>query len=258
MYSIICPTMWFGTGIKEMLPLMDQHPLVDDIILINNNKNNTPDWFIQYQKQSSKIRIDPFGEDNVFVNPAWNWGVSVAKNDKVCLLSDDITFDVNVLDKLKYKILPTTGCIGFFIDNVNTSDVIKEMPQGFGCLIFLHKNNFTPIPDELKIYYGDLWIWETYLKKKITPIVIRGFKINFQHDKMGNTSELPQFREIKQQEHLSWVKLHESKTEHYWEVLCDGKTDSYYSTYEEAYRNVIGHSDTTRYHMKECLGKMKC
>ena len=41
MISVIIPTMWKAEHLKRMLPMLDAHPLIGEIILIDNDRLKT-------------------------------------------------------------------------------------------------------------------------------------------------------------------------------------------------------------------------
>ncbi len=168
-FSVIIPTMWRAKEfIKIALGNYCNHPLVDEIILIDNDTNKTPDWDIL---NNPKIRSFK-QERNIFVNPAWNFGVAVAKNNKLCIVNDDIVFDPKLFDKVYELVIPQNGTIGMVtgeekFNHPPTTDGsisfkvwnMGDNTHGFGQLMFLHKNNWKPILDGLNIYYGDEFIF---------------------------------------------------------------------------------------------------
>ena len=108
---------------------------------------------------------------NIFVNPAWNLGVKLAKNEYICLLNDDIHFNfttiINNFKKIwsEYK---NVGIIGYNankrteynVDLNNDSDVltlteINSVPIGFGCCMFMKKDDYMYIDETYKVYWGD-------------------------------------------------------------------------------------------------------
>jgi hypothetical protein len=44
-------------------------------------------------------------------------------------------------------------------------------------LLFISKDDYYPIPDEFKIWYGDEWLWEYNLKKGTNPRILLNYKI---------------------------------------------------------------------------------
>lgn len=162
MYSVIIPTMWkcarfnLGYTINELC----KHPLVGEVIIIDNTD------------RVDEIKVDPkikhiLEGKNTYVNPAWNKGVELAKYDKLLILNDDIWMDWKILDILEPYITPQNGLIGLDEQEYNIEhtghefglEPISHRNGGFGCAMFLHKENYTPIPNEMKIWGGDDWLF---------------------------------------------------------------------------------------------------
>lgn len=171
-YTVVVPTMWRANDI--FLPFLKglcDHTLVDQIILINNDRSNTPADL----PKNSKLEVLDFGK-NVYVNPAWNIGAGKSRNSRICILNDDISFDTQLLEKLYGLITPEAGIFGLCpgVADFNqipvttkTIDIVPWKPgqhtYGFGCLMFLHKSNYRYIPKGLDIYYGDNWLFDLQL-----------------------------------------------------------------------------------------------
>lgn len=158
--SVIIPTMWIPETFEEQLN--DLVHFVDDIIIINNNVKITPTWDI-LKNQTIRVFDQP---ENIYVNPAWNLGVEQAKNDTLCLLNDDILFNYYILDRVEdFKhIAPDYGIIGLHMMSKFNSSV-SLIPTdvrcwGFGCMMFLDKSSYHVIPEELKILYGDDYLFD--------------------------------------------------------------------------------------------------
>src|ERR1035437_1472826 len=102
MYTVILPIMWLAPEITMMLPLIDAHPLVGEILVINNNVPATPDWFKHGKWKKVKAFNPP---SNIYICAAWNLGVKESQYDKIWFLSDDILFDIRVFDFLHDKVI---------------------------------------------------------------------------------------------------------------------------------------------------------
>ena len=130
---------------------------VGEIILIDNTNNTIP------------IKLDKLVHicegRNTYVNPAWNKGVEMSKYDKLCILNDDIWFDWNKLGEISELISDGFGLIGMSPNNYNKPiEELKLIPTnfrstGFGCCFFIHKNNWDEIPNDLKLWCGDDWLF---------------------------------------------------------------------------------------------------
>lgn len=182
MISVIIPTMWKPAHIMHMLPILQEHDLIGEIIIIDNDTSKTNNDIHQY----SKVVHLP-QKENIYVNPAWNLGYKVSKFDKLCFLNDDVIFNTNCIEYLYDKINENNGLIGFsemsycgfspeifdsikntglgdavYLEELNIYDnpEMSGMPHTYyGCCFFLHKKRFFEIPSEFKIYFGDLFLY---------------------------------------------------------------------------------------------------
>jgi GT2 family glycosyltransferase len=112
-------------------------------------------------------------KENLFVNKSWNIGVELAKNNIVCLLNDDIEINFQTIkNNLEAIINLDFGIIGFDANknlgtDFNTNVDVFEFKEaecrylGFGCMMFIRKENYVKIDERLKIFFGDdiLYWW---------------------------------------------------------------------------------------------------
>ena len=207
MYSIIVPTIWRGDEIRLMLPYIDKHPLIGEIIIINNAVNNTPDWFLN--STYTKVRTFDMSQ-NTYVNPAWNIGVRNATYDKICLLSDDVFFDPQVFEVLNDKLSPNDGCAGPAMlppHNISAGIEVQNrtpnlnMTNGYGILLFFNKQNYVPIPKPLKIYFGDVWIYMQSIIQNKEPRMLHNFNIR---TVLGTSSTTDTFNKVASDDFIWW------------------------------------------------------
>ena len=160
MFTVIIPTMWKPDTFEEQLNSLCCSEYVDEIILINNDKFSTPDFNIL--KHIKILHINP--PENLLVNPSWNLGVMLSNNNNICLLNDDILFDINVFKFMSNH--KDKSLCGLSMDNKDENFRLLEAngrTHGFGCMMFIRKDNYAYIPDELLIYYGDDYLF--YMNK---------------------------------------------------------------------------------------------
>jgi len=163
-WSVIIPTLWRSDRISKLINDLDATSRINEIILIDNAPEQAPKTI-----SSPKLKIISKGE-NIFVNPAWNWGIQEAVNEYVVLCNDDIAFDMKIFEELEGAGL-SDAAIGCHYENF----IMEQKPhgqmflhdghcigKGWGCLIFIKKSNYIPIPSELKIWCGDDWIVHTH------------------------------------------------------------------------------------------------
>lgn len=206
MISVIMPTMWVGAHYHTMLNAFNDHPSVGEIIIIDNDTSKTDQSILQL----SKAKHFP-QQQNIYVNPAWNLGAKLAQYDQLCFYSDDGLFNVSILEKMTGAITTSSGLFGIgvdcyliyepyitsLVDDGNSMqlipiDTFAENP-GYGTCLFIHKENYHEIPDKLKIYWGDTYL---FYKNRING------KQNYEIcdiqvlTKVATTSSNPQFKQI--------------------------------------------------------------
>ena len=196
MISVIMPTIWKGKQYKTMLPLFNQHPLIDDIVIIDNKNKDCDTSLFELEKISFCV-----SDKNLYVNKSWNMGVKKAYYNKLCFYSDDVLFDFKVIDAVYQHISEDTGMIGFSEESILDayeeqalmgyySDIevatCNVMPYGYASTFFLHKNNYHAIPKEFQIYFGDTFLFHMNKKLGKRNLVVNNFEVR---TNMGTTSK---------------------------------------------------------------------
>jgi GT2 family glycosyltransferase len=176
MITFIIPTMWKSDRIHETIQFFKTSTRRDIELIIIDNTNS------EFSDPDPRITVIKFKE-NIFVNPAWNIGVSLATNPYICLVNDDVVLNCNCLLNNLDSIIatdPDFGIIGLYKRNFLLNDVnqdqdqvemieIQSRPFGFGCMMLMKKVNYLEIPSDLKIFYGDDLLWaynKTVMKRK--------------------------------------------------------------------------------------------
>jgi glycosyltransferase involved in cell wall biosynthesis len=175
LFSVITPTMWRCPELFELsLNQLVTHDLVDEIIIINNAVEQTPNWPVLGHEKIKMLNQT----SNIKVNPAWNLGVATSRNPLICIANDDILFDIKLFNRIRPKLTPHAGAFGIISGEAKfghpeltdgSIDFIEWSPgkiiHGFGQLMFVHKDNWLPIIDGLEIYFGDDFIFHSQLIK---------------------------------------------------------------------------------------------
>ena len=148
-FSIVIPTMWLSDKLYHMLERYESDDHVKEVIVINNDPLKTPDLSM-YKKVSMHTR-----GYNIFVNPAWNWGASMAKYNLI-IANDDILIENTwkVFDLISSCEFNIVGAKIAESEGEGKVQQIKNFPSNsYGC--FMYVKDYKIIPDELKIWYGD-------------------------------------------------------------------------------------------------------
>lgn len=200
-YSVIIPTIQKAWSITKMLlESILKDNLVGEVILINNG--GPPINLVD-----GKLKIVNL-QENIFVNPAWNLGVSLAKFDNIALVNDDIILPNNIFGKIvnlegygivgcNPELATTDETFEEFDCEVNGIKEIGDRPNHFGVFMVFRKDKYIPIPDKYKIWCGDDWLIS---KNKNNGVLNTKIKI-----KECATTNLPEFHNRK---HLD-LKIYE-------------------------------------------------
>jgi len=202
-FSIVIPTLWKSNRTKKLLSDLNECEYVDEIIVINNQLTDVLDGKVE------KVRHVSFGK-NIYVNPAWNLGIELAKNESIALLNDDINFDPNIFGLITNDILNQYGIIGMGEGNYRGNIDEERGPYldvwqpgvndwGWGCFIMLNRTNWIEIPNNIKIWYGDNFIKDVNPSSKA---VLRNFKVDTE---MSTTSDEPIWDEIKKEDYNNFI-----------------------------------------------------
>jgi hypothetical protein len=166
MISFIIPTLLKPITLFNLVNKLTLSPLVAEMIIINNSLEDL-------NFNSDKVIIHT-PKINMFVNPSWNKGVSIARGEYICLCNDDIDFDIDILDVIYNKLSKfNVGIIGPSESCFNHQSKVAAIKfkasyninYGFGTLMFLKKESYVQIPESLKIWCGDDFLFHSQLRK---------------------------------------------------------------------------------------------
>lgn len=199
MISVIMPSLFMIDGTVERIKQVCAHPLVGEFIVIDNTieggniKEDIPKLVYIEEKK------------NTFVNPAWNKGVSLAKYDKLMFLNDDVITDFALIDKVYDYITEDRGMIGIGegcwekTGEVFEIKPVYEFPGAYACLFFMHKNSYRNIPEELKVWYGDNWLFDKTGKQ---PYKFVNWKLD---GYISATISTPKIFPIAKEDEIAWI-----------------------------------------------------
>lgn len=208
MFSVIIPTLWIKPHItNKLLDIYLKSNYIDEIIIINNSSTT-----VEF-KDKKIVCLDQ--KENLYVNPSWNLGVSKAKNNKIIISNDDIIIPNNLIDYLNTINLSNYGIIGVHkesysqlrkIESFNEYSIdkhqivdYKNIDYGFGTFMVLLKTNYHPIPENIKIYCGDNFL---FIKNKNNGAIITDIRTE-----MSSSSGLKKFNKIKGEDLVIYKKL---------------------------------------------------
>lgn len=210
--SIIIPTMQKDIeNLNILIDELENDECVDEIILIDNS-------LCDYNKRSDKLKVC-VPKENLYVNPSWNLGVKLAKNNYIGILNDDILLPKNFIPQVVDFITNTKNCGVVGIESstsvqiINNKDyslpkerkllykkienIYKNKNWYWGTAIFTSKDNYYMIPEEMLIYCGDDYLLYKNKKNKKQNYAI--YNVSIKH--YGSlTSSSKKYRNIKKED----------------------------------------------------------
>jgi GT2 family glycosyltransferase len=176
MISFIVPTMWKSKDtLYNMLDSYKEAKIPNAEFILIDNVHGC------YLEPEITILIP---KENLYVNKSWNIGVELAKNNIVCLLNDDIEINfqtiknnIEAINNLDFGIIGFDANRNLKTERNEDADTFEFKEAecrylGFGCMMFIRKENYIKIDERLRIFFGDdlLYWWNRDKNKR--PIYI--------------------------------------------------------------------------------------
>ena len=203
MISVIIPTLQKNLKLlKALVKSLNKDSAVGEIIIIDNSLKG-------FEHDFEKVRfIIP--EENLYVNPSWNLGVKESKFDYIALFNDDILVSENFCSNVFPYMTEDKGIFASFGDEIvciKDETIFKPLKDkkiqisptdciinGFGCIMIGHKSAFPHIPEIMKVYGGDDYLFKINYDNGKQNYLIYG--MDMRH--YGNLSSAnPALKEIK-------------------------------------------------------------
>ena len=165
MFSVVIPTIWsIPSYTLDLVNLLVDCELIDDIIIIDNAVEKYSDNRIYHDDKITYVGMP----HNIFVNPAWNLGVNLAKNEHVIISNDDLVIEPTEILEFLLRESKEWDVVGLSpgayedttCDTIHLTDVTKRT-YGWGCFMSVKKSKWVDIPTDMKIFYGDDFIIRT-------------------------------------------------------------------------------------------------
>ena len=159
--------------------------------------------------------------ENVYVNPAWNQILEYFLDrddeyDELLIMNSDLVMCKDWYEVLKkhLTLFPQNIPIPHITTNKNELGIVNKSqevthvfegtPGVFICLNQVHASLIYPIPREIKVWFGDNWIYET-LRKWYSTVILSNLVAY--HSGSQTVSRVPGISELIEQDKIEWLKL---------------------------------------------------
>jgi hypothetical protein len=203
MISVIMPTMWQGKGCLQSMKDIVKQEAVGELIVIANTEVS-----VTINEKIPKLVHIKEGR-NTYVNPAWNKGYRLAKFDKLLFVNDDVQTNWGFINAIEEYITEDRGMIGAGVScwqgphHGGGVVPINNRPNCYGCVFAIHKNSYVEIPEDLKIHYGDDWL---FTKSGKPNYEIVGWQMGGESEQ---TSGQIQFHPVKEADKRLWFSKYQ-------------------------------------------------
>ena len=212
--SAIIPTLWKTKKfIDHLVEVLISDESVGEIIIIDNNPT---DFFYDNEKVVMLKQ-----RENLYVNPSWNLGIEECDYDKFIIFNDDIIIPYNFVSKIEDLLVEDIGLIGLdassiikvenfdnevitYLDRKIKLKPINTRNWGFGMVITGHIKSYYKIPENIRIWYGDDYLFQMNNRNGKVNYVIDDIPI---YTKASSTSDLEEFDEVKNIDTLMYGKI---------------------------------------------------
>lgn len=221
-YMVGIPCLYGYEHTKEAIRSVVYKPNTEVVLVDNGAEESVKKLIYDYvigNKNVSAIH----NKENIYVNPAWNQIISAfLQSDSEYLLI--MNSDLILQDQWHYvlnsylsdnKDIPVPVitddiglidyCYPLFDGSYGQEEVFEGIP---GVLIILNKaqaNLIYPIPETIKVWFGDNWIYDGLRKAGYKTVILKNLLTY--HSGSQNVSKVPGISEIIENDKREWEKL---------------------------------------------------
>lgn len=220
MLSVIIPTLQKDKLVlNKLLENLNRDNSVGEILIIDNSLKG-----IDIDLEKIKV-IKP--SENLFVNPSWNLGVKLAKNDYIALFNDDVVIPEGFCSEVYKQLSENKGLFGISeanIKNIFLDELDTELPKSeinilpiqkrnnyYGIIMFMHKSAYHFIPEKIKVWCGDDYLFLKNSENNRQNYIISGQTIMHLRSMSSGCTE---FNKIKQNDLKEYSKYNSEYLNH--------------------------------------------
>jgi len=191
-----------------------------DLLIIDNNSDILVKQIIYEIQQDYLGVIVITNAENIFVNPAWNqmmqFFLKRKQYDYLCIMNSDLVLQNNWYELLNNRwqhneneiIIPNV-CDEISLNLSTEIQDAKEVNSGTaGIFITLNReqcNIVYPIPNEIKVWFGDEWIYTILRNLGYKTVIPNNFIAR--HEWSSTVSKLEGIHSIIEQDKVQWATL---------------------------------------------------
>jgi glycosyl transferase family 2 len=178
-----------------------------DILIIDNGSDpDVKDAIEKIQRISTITKIVIRNKENIYVNAAWNQALLfflMSDYEQLIIMNSDLIMSPT----WSHGLVDGVSCIPNDGAEFEDKEVFEGTPG-----IFIHLNKAMaklvyPIPDEIKIWFGDLWVYTILRNNGYKTIVKAGIVAEHFHGGSQSVQKLKEFQDIIAKDKFEWVEI---------------------------------------------------
>lgn len=215
-YFVGIPCLLGAGHTKEAIESVVHHPDTFVLLIDNGAEQVVKDVLGEYEEFDNVLVIH--NRENVYVNPAWNILIEhflKSHSDYLMIMNSDLILHSawkEVLNReltLMPEIIPVpviSNDRNILNHTVHAGPLLEEVFEGTpGVLIVLNKKMASiiyPIPESIRVWFGDLFIYSVLRKLGYQTIIIHN--LFTYHSGSQNVSKVPGIAEIIEEDKKAW------------------------------------------------------
>lgn len=177
----------------------------DLLIVDNNSEKDVKQAIREIWHEHANVKVIKNAE-NVYVNPAWQQIINYfldSKYDQLVIMNSDLILEPGWSSYLVDGMccIPTDG-------SHETDEIVTTGTPGI--FITLDKKMaelINPLPENLKIWFGDEFLFTKLRKAGYKTIVRAGLKAVHYQNGSQTCKRLPEFQEIIERDKIAWLEI---------------------------------------------------
>lgn len=212
------PCLYGAEHTEQAIKSVLQNESVHLILIDNGADAKVKEVIKKYDKRTDVFVLK--NVENIYVNPAWNqimqFFIKWQEYTHLCIMNSDLIIDNGLKDVLEKfyesnaKDIPVpviSNDLNIF--NQTKTEGLQEVHEGTpGVFIALNREqvqNIYPIPEQLKVWFGDNWIYDGLRKQGVKTLIVNNLLTY--HSGSQNVSRVKGISEIIEQDKIEWAKI---------------------------------------------------
>lgn len=226
MRFLVCiPCLYHAESLAQCIQKL-MHEDVTVVLLDNGSEPDVKNIIAQYTNRPN-VHIER-SDENIYVNPAWNLFIAMFFQSNefshLIILNSDLVLQNDWVDVLKKRLRKNPNEITLPVIDATLPDKVNtEYSEGqtvtsgtagvFICLSRLCAQLVYPIPQEIRVWFGDNFIFGCLRGMGFSTVIAPNLHAVHYHGGSKSVSRTPNISAIIEQDKVAWVEVEKKMQE---------------------------------------------